>query len=1496
MNGGNSLDQLINSEEYWKKRFMTDWNKYSGEEQTAFFAKITCCLFPDWLTKSIRMNKYVICDMGCACGEAVNILSQFLNTEVCGIDFADSAIEIARKKFPSYNFEQADILNLDPEKKFDVVYCSNVLEHFHTPWIIAEKMASAAQHYLILQMPFREHLTIDEHFFKFDTNTLPMQIGEFVLVNLETINGSELQETLYPDQQILLVYSSHREDLLTSRVEDIYKGIKTSDLIAWNNKKQEIETCHNAQIAELKVKLENLKTDYSLVSDEFNKRGQLIEVSSEQLRTQINTNGLLQEEIQKQKELMASLTAKHEEVTKKLFDTNNLLQEKIDAQKELVTSLLQKSEATSKELAECNNNYNALKEEFEALSDIKEKYASLFLEKKQLDKDLHNKESIIFQAKQRCVYMASTKTFRIVHLLFRLKYQFLKGTKADRKNFRKWLKSELRRKGGDSERSFNPIWSIINILDEINGTKINPPQKLTGDIVFNNTPLAKHLLNEQKRLSSNSNMNSKEYMAIKEVLNSNMNKQIMIYPHVVYWEPLQTPQQLLKAFANSGWLCFFCEHPNLQDIYREVYPNLYIVHEKELLRAIENREVFVLLTWLGSVSFINQISNKQIWYHILDKLDLFPYYDEYYMKLHKAMVDESPYVSYVATPLLSCLENRKDAIYLPNAVNPEEFLNIHNNYVPEDMKPILAKNHKIIGYYGYLAEWMDYELVRKLAVARPDYEFVFIGKAIYDTSLIDNLPNVHLLGLKSYKELSDYAKFFNVATIPFTINEKMDCVSPIKFYEYCALGLPIVTSHMKEMENFVCDFVACANGVDEFLYYLNKMTTGECCNMAAQNGPVIAMQNTWNSRVKIMEDVFNKELQTILNASYEKFDVIFLGVIDFDYRYQRPQHFASRFAKNGHRVFYVNANHFNPDSTTRVNDDLYVINMYNDQYTAIHLTDWYNQKLKLYKKLDELMNTYCIRDAIVIVDYPNWIIAAEYLRNMYGFKIISDYMDDFTGFLNPAETLVKENCKKLLESSDFVVASSEFLYNIAKEYNKNIEIIRNGTEYEHFNQAAIEHYNDRKIIGYYGAVAEWFDSSKIAYVAQNMPDCDIIIIGRVTAGEKQLLHYKNIKLLGELPYDELPKYLEKFDVCLIPFDTSTSLIKATNPVKFYEYLSAGKKIVATEIPELESFKNKYVYLSNDNQQFLNYIQICLDNKDCLVTTNEKLAFALENDWQVRYKKFTDVCRKTVPKISIIVLTYNNLKINKICISSILHNTAYPNFELIVVDNLSTDGTRDYLEKLEQEDSRVKVILNNENKGFAGGNNIGIKASNGDYVLLLNNDTIVTRGWLTAMTKHLENNSKLGMCGPVTNSIGNEAKIKVNYHTIKEMYSFAYRYTTEHLNEEYENPNVLALFCTMIKREVIDSCGTLDEMYGVGMFEDDDYAEAVKQKGYELAIAEDAFIHHFEGASFKKLEDKRFHDIYDKNKELFEKKWNKKWIMHKKREGINWDTNSDVNIL
>jgi len=278
----------------------------------------------------------------------------------------------------------------------------------------------------------------------------------------------------------------------------------------------------------------------------------------------------------------------------------------------------------------------------------------------------------------------------------------------------------------------------------------------------------------------------------------------------------------------------------------------------------------------------------------------------------------------------------------------------------------------------------------------------------------------------------------------------------------------------------------------------------------------------------------------------------------------------------------------------------------------------------------------------------------------------------------------------------------------------------------------------------------------------------------------------------------------------------------------------------------------------------------------------------DNDREGQYRDILEKCVKSAPLASIIVLTYNNLWMSKLCIESIIGRTAYPNYELIIVDNFSTDGTREYLGELEKQGlPNVRVILNTENLGFAGGNNIGIGEASGDYIVLLNNDTIVTRGWLTSLIKHLENDETMGMSGAVTNSIENEARITVDYEALSDMHRFSDQYTWEHMGEIYaEEPEMLAMFAACIRRAVIDKCGLLDEDYTVGMFEDDDYSIRVREAGYRLCIAEDAFVHHFGCAAFKMMEESEYLEIFERNQELFQRKRKTAWKGHKYREGID----------
>src|SRR5262249_43630181 len=228
-------------------------------------------------------------------------------------------------------------------------------------------------------------------------------------------------------------------------------------------------------------------------------------------------------------------------------------------------------------------------------------------------------------------------------------------------------------------------------------------------------------------------------------------------------------------------------------------------------------------------------------------------------------------------------------------------------------------------------------------------------------------------------------------------------------------------------------------------------------------------------------------------------------------------------------------------------------------------------------------------------------------------------------------------------------------------------------------------------------------------------------------------------------------------------------------------------------------------------------------------------------------------------------------LTRLCLESLFRNTDYPNYEVIAVDNDSTDDTQSYLVKLSERYENLKIILNETNLGFAKANNQGIRLSSGDYIVLLNNDTIVPRGWLSRLLKHLVD-PKVGIVGPVTNFVGNEAKLQVGYRTWAEMEEFAQDQTWDN-HGRIADIHMLAMFCVAMRREVFEAVGELDEQFGIGMFEDDDYSLRVRQKGYRVICAADAFVHHFGQAAFGKLIRTGLYDrIFNDNREKFERKW------------------------
>jgi glycosyltransferase involved in cell wall biosynthesis len=108
--------------------------------------------------------------------------------------------------------------------------------------------------------------------------------------------------------------------------------------------------------------------------------------------------------------------------------------------------------------------------------------------------------------------------------------------------------------------------------------------------------------------------------------------------------------------------------------------------------------------------------------------------------------------------------------------------------------------HPVIGFFGLIADWVDLEVIRSLACARPEWSFVLIGESRTDTSDLKQLPNIHLLGRRSYEDLPGYCKAFDAAILPFLVNELTIAANPLKLREYLAAGLPVVATPLPEIQ------------------------------------------------------------------------------------------------------------------------------------------------------------------------------------------------------------------------------------------------------------------------------------------------------------------------------------------------------------------------------------------------------------------------------------------------------------------------------------------------------------------------------------------------------------------------------------------------------------------------------------------------------------------------------------------------------------------------
>jgi len=239
-------------------------------------------------------------------------------------------------------------------------------------------------------------------------------------------------------------------------------------------------------------------------------------------------------------------------------------------------------------------------------------------------------------------------------------------------------------------------------------------------------------------------------------------------------------------------------------------------------------------------------------------------------------------------------------------------------------------------------------------------------------------------------------------------------------------------------------------------------------------------------------------------------------------------------------------------------------------------------------------------------------------------------------------------------------------------------------------------------------------------------------------------------------------------------------------------------------------------------------------------------------------------------VSLVVVNLNGKGVIEPCLESIRQHTRVAH-EVIVVDNGSNDGSLEYLRSV----GGIRLVANPENAGAVEARNQALTISTGDCVVFLDNDVVVTQGWVERLLECANSDASIGLVGPRSNfASGPQLVVGAQYGNYLEMAAFARGWGAA-CKGSRAYVHRLVLFCMLVKRQVVERIGGFDPSFDRWGWEDDDYGVRSQAAGFKLALANDAFVHHA-GSRTSVSAGIDYGDLLRKNWDVFRRKWDVAW--------------------
>jgi glycosyltransferase involved in cell wall biosynthesis len=350
-------------------------------------------------------------------------------------------------------------------------------------------------------------------------------------------------------------------------------------------------------------------------------------------------------------------------------------------------------------------------------------------------------------------------------------------------------------------------------------------------------------------------------------------KKIIYMPSMSWYDPLQQrPHHLARRFAENGVVVVYAD--SMLTIPRKVQDNLYLVPQEdntwqEWLKGCKDVTKYFWLFSTSGIRFneLTRLKSKglRLIYDYIDDIHEAISGDITRQKeVFTRLVELDPAILMAsAQKLFDQLKAKfpeREILMVKNAVNLEDFPLVvsgdeDSGSVPDDLRSVLDKKKGLVGYYGAMAPWLDYDAINAITELRADLEFVFIGSdyggALKNLILRDN---VHFLGPKEYKKLHNYSRWFDCAVIPFKAGDIAQSTSPVKLFEYMAMGVPVVcTRDLLECSGY--PYVYMSADEAEFNSNIDQAIAAKKQQKTQKALIGSANDNTWSARARSVAEV-----------------------------------------------------------------------------------------------------------------------------------------------------------------------------------------------------------------------------------------------------------------------------------------------------------------------------------------------------------------------------------------------------------------------------------------------------------------------------------------------------------------------------------------------------------------------------------------------------------------------------------------------------------------